>query len=129
MSNAGTVKALTNNGTISGGIGGRQGGTGGAGVRANSGQTINLLSNAAGAKISGGMGGPFGFGDETIRGGNPAGGRSSFGAGGAGIANSGTINTLTNRGTISGGAGGLSSSGVFAARAALESQISARSRR
>ena len=55
----------------------------------NSGQTIDLLSNAAGATISGGSGG----------------GGNNGGAGGAGLSNAGAITTLNNGGMISGDEG------------------------
>ena len=64
---------------------------GGIGVLTNSGRTINLLTNANGATISGGAGAAV---------------TTSRGTGGAGVSNSGTITTLTNSGAISGGAGG-----------------------
>ena len=86
--NSSTITTLTNSGTVSGGAGGLYGG--GVGVRNLRGAGIGSLNDATGAKIMGGNG------------------RSSFtdGAGGAGIMNSGTIATLTNKGTISGGTGG-----------------------
>ena len=113
------VGTLRNSGAIAGAIG-ASGAPGGIGVL-NSGQTIDLLSNAAGATISGGSGGGGNSGGAggaalsnagvlttlknsgLIRGGE---GRSSGGTGGAGLSNAGTITTLNNRGTISGGGGG-----------------------
>ena len=84
------IGALTNRGSIGAGAGAFDK-PGGIGVRANSDQTIDLLSNARGATITGGTGG----------GGFPTGK-----AGGAGVSNAGTIITLINRGTIGGGRGG-----------------------
>ena len=83
--NSGTIKTLTNSGTILGGKGGSSiaGGTGGAGV-ANSGTVKTLTNNGT---ISSGAGGNFG------------------GASGAGIRNSGAIGPLVNGGTIEGGLG------------------------
>jgi hypothetical protein len=100
--NSGTVKTLTNSGTIGGGAGGDYGGAGGAGVWNASGATIAALSNATGATISGGNGA------EAFTG----------GAGGAGIRNSGTVTTLTNKGTIDGGNGGASQYAVGVRRGA-----------
>ena len=87
------IGALTNRGGI-GGAAGVSGGAGGIGVKTNSGRTINLLTNANGATISGGIGG---FGSTFS---------AAGGAGGAGVSNAGTIRTLTNSGAISGGNGG-----------------------
>ena len=95
-----SITTLSNSGSIGGGKG-APGGAGGIGVGANSGRTINLLTNANGATISGGDGG---FGSS-----------SPGGAGGAGVSNSGTIRTLTNRGTINGGHGGGGSFSDFSA--------------
>ncbi len=94
VSNSGTVTTLTNSGTIRGAGGGAGhyagGGGGGAGVWNLAGARIGALNNASGATIIGGNGGSSVYG----------------GAGGAGVANSGTVKTLTNNGTIGGGAGG-----------------------
>ena len=133
-----SIDTLTNNGSI-GAAHGAPEGAGGIGVRANAGETINLLDNTTGATISGGRGG---FGLTTfavgaggagvssagaiaaltnsggINGGN--GGRGFFGGtGGAGIANSGALTTLTNMAAIRGGAGGSGSSGGGAGGAGL----------
>jgi hypothetical protein len=93
------IGALMNRGGIGGANGfgsvGGTGGAGGVGVKANSGRTIDHLTNATGATIGGGFGGSGSVG----------------GMGGAGISNSGTIKTLSNKGTITGGAGGLGASG------------------
>jgi hypothetical protein len=92
VANSGTVRTLTNSGTISGGGGGFSytiGGAGGAGV-SNSG-TITTLTNSG--TINGGGGGGASNG-------------GAGGVGGAGVANSGTIATLTNSGTILSGPGG-----------------------
>ncbi len=128
MSNAGTIRTLSNSGAISGGNGGAAASLlpGGAGV-SNAG-TVTSLTNSG--KINGGNGGsaPSGVGQGfaggaggsnaqggtiatlsnggVIGGGNGGSGANVGGAGGAGIANSGTIATLTNSGTISGGNGG-----------------------
>jgi hypothetical protein len=116
------IGALKNSGAIRG----ARGAPGGIGVWVNSGQTVDLLTNATGGTISGGNGGVNFFGGTglansgtvgtltnkgTIRGGR-GGAASSItgGAGGVGIANSGAITTLTNSGTISGGAGGAGAS-------------------
>ncbi len=109
---------LTNNGTISGGIGGAagqetapgatgaNGAAGGAGLTGQSGSTV---TNSAGASIfggDGGAGGQGGSGNGTIVvGGN--GGNS--GDGGAGLTGSGM--TLVNAGDISGGSSGLPGTG------------------
>jgi hypothetical protein len=85
-----SITTLSNMGSI-GAATGAPGRAGGIGVKANSGRTIDLLTNANGATISGGNGG---------------GGRKTGAAGGAGIANSGAITELTNSGTIQGGHGG-----------------------
>jgi len=91
------IGTLSNQGAIDGATGALNGGVGGIGVLTNSGQTINLLSNAASATISGGANGS----------------RSSGGLGGAGISNSGMIKTLTNSGKIVGGTGaGNSNTGL-----------------
>ena len=89
IANSGTIKTLTNSGTVSGGAGGAGlsiavAGVGGAGMSNASAATIGTLTNAPGATIAGGNGGS-GF---------------TGGAGGAGIANSGAIMTLTNQGMI-----------------------------
>ena len=63
---------------------------GGAGVSNASGATIGVLRNATGATIEGGAAS------------QPASGETA----GAGVANSGTITTLANSGTIQGGNGG-----------------------
>ena len=91
MSNAGTITTLTNSGEIGGGSGG--GGTGGRrrGRVERPGAKIALLDNRATGTISGGDSG-------------------CAGAGGAGVSNAGTITTLTNSGTISGGNGGAAAS-------------------
>jgi len=128
VSNAGTIRTLSNSGAISGGNGGAAASLlpGGAGV-SNAG-TVTSLTNSG--KINGGNGGsaPSGVGQGfaggagvsnaqggtiatlsnggVIGGGNGGSGANVGGAGGAGIANSGTIATLTNSGTISGGNGG-----------------------
>jgi hypothetical protein len=97
LANAGTIATFSNNGVISGGSGGSaaalsvaDGGAGGSGVSNAPGATIRSLTNQATGVISGGSGG---------RG-------SNAGFGGAGVANAGTIATLTNHGTIGGGNGG-----------------------
>ena len=77
---------LRNSGAIAGAIG-ASGAPGGIGVL-NSGQTIDLLSNAAGATISGGSGG----------------GGNNGGAGGAALQTPGST-TLKNSGSIRGGEG------------------------
>ena len=130
MSNAGTITTLTNSGAISGGNGGNggsvqsgfvggAGGAGGAGV-SNAG-TITTLTNSG--TISGGNGG----GGATLAALGSAAGRrgrverrhdhdadqqrrdqrrdTAPDGGGAGVVNAGTIATLTNSGTISGGDG------------------------
>jgi uncharacterized protein with beta-barrel porin domain len=100
----GAAISVTNSGTISGGLegvyaqscnittfgnsGSVSAATGGIGVL-NVGQSIGLLSNAAGGTIKGGNG-VFSI---------------SGPAGGAAVSNLGTITTLANGGTISGGAG------------------------
>jgi hypothetical protein len=121
VSNAGTIKRLSNSGTISGGIGGGAGGSGGrggAGV-ANSGTVTTLTNNGT---ISGGNGG------------SATGAFGKGGSGGAGVSNTSfaTIKTLTNSGTISGGAGGADiahqSSTPLAARAARACRTPARLR-
>ena len=71
------IGVLSNSGAIDGGAG-ALGVPGGVGVRANSDQTINSLSNAAGATISGGDGGS-----------GPS--KAAGGAGGAGVSNFGTV--------------------------------------
>jgi PEP-CTERM motif len=81
------IGALSNSGAIDGAAGA----SGGIGVRAASGQTIDLLSNATSGTISGG-GGSSGF--------------SPGGAGGTGVSNAGTVTRLTNSGKIAGGNGG-----------------------
>ena len=86
MSNAGAIATLTNRGTISGGRR-RPRRVGGAGV-SNAGATIGVLRNG-GATIGGAASEPVS--GETA---------------GAGVANSGTITTLANSGTIQGGNGG-----------------------
>ena len=86
------IGVLSNSGAIDG-AGGALGVPGGVGVRANSGETIDLLSNATGATISGGGGGS-----------GPS--NAAGEAGGAGVTNFGTVTRLTNAGAISGGAGG-----------------------
>ncbi|MBV8443987.1 MAG: PEP-CTERM sorting domain-containing protein, partial [Hyphomicrobiales bacterium] len=132
VSNAGTIATLTNKGTISGGTGGSgglggAGGAGGAGV-SNAGTILTLRNGGAingGTGGSGGLGGAGGAGivnayDATITslineatgaisgGGGPIGPDMGLGgAGGAGVSNAGTIVTLTNRGTISGGDAGF----------------------
>jgi hypothetical protein len=104
------IDRLTNAGSIGAA-------TGGVGVRADSGETIELLSNATGATISGGApgyssGGGAGIGNSgTIialtNNGTISGGAGAFSAaGGTGVSNSGAIEILTNSGAISGGAGG-----------------------
>ena len=84
-----SITTLSNKGAI-GAASGAPGGAGGIGVLTNSGRTINLLSNANGATISGGK----------------EGGGSASGLGGAGVSNAGTITKLTNAGKIDGGSGG-----------------------
>ncbi len=86
------IGVLSNSGAIDGG-GGALGVPGGIGVWVASGQTVDLLTNAMGATISGGQGGH-----------GPA--DASGAAGGAGVSNFGTVTTLTNSGAIAGGAGG-----------------------
>ena len=68
-----SITTLSNKGAI-GAASGAPGGAGGIGVLTNSGRTINLLSNATGATISGGK----------------EGGGSASGLGGAGASNKGT---------------------------------------
>jgi PEP-CTERM motif len=102
------IGALNNNGAI-GGAAGASGGPGGIGVRAGSGQTIDLISNAFAATISGGGGGSGGGtgGLGVSNSGKISGGGatvySGSAVGGAGAANSGTITTLSNSGAIAGG--------------------------
>ena len=86
------IGVLSNSGAIDGG-GGALGVPGGIGVWVASAQTVDLLTNATGATISGGAGGR-----------GPAGATGA--AGGVGVSNFGTITTLTNSGAITGGAGG-----------------------
>ncbi len=86
------IGVLSNSGAIDGGAG-ALGVPGGVGVRADLDQTINSLSNAAGATISGGDGGS-----------GPS--NAAGGAGGVGVSNFGTVTTLSNGGAIRGGAGG-----------------------
>ena len=76
------IGVLSNSGAIDGAAG-ASGGPGGIGVRANSGQTMDLLTNATGATISGGGGGS-----------GPSGGTAA--AGGVGVAIFGAVTTLTN---------------------------------
>jgi hypothetical protein len=85
--------------TAAGG-GGVSGGAGGAGISNAKGAAIGSLSNAIAATIGGGAGGTGG------------GGRGAGGPGGVGIANSGAIMTLTNRGSIGGGGGGYGRGGI-----------------
>ncbi len=94
------IGALRNRGRIGGAMG-VSGAAGGIGVKANAGRTIDLLTNANGATISGGNGGK-GIG-------SPTGGIG--GAGGAGVSNAGMITRLTNAGMISGGNGGAGGNG------------------
>jgi PEP-CTERM motif len=123
VSNAGTIRTLSNGGAISGGSGALVlGRSGGAGV-SNAG-TITTLSNSG--AISGGKGGGEvtttgccvgGAGvsnsgtitslsnSGTIRGGSGFGSFGGDGSGGAGVSNAGTIRTLSNSGTIRGGNG------------------------
>ncbi len=99
IANSGTITRLTNSGKISGGSGGSfVGGAGGVGVSNAAHATIGSLTNTRGATISGGNGGTSAFGGPG-------------GAGGVGVSNAGTIKTLSNSGTISGGGGGTIGSG------------------
>ncbi len=79
------IDTLQNMGSIDGKYG-----VGGVAVKPNSGVTIESLSNATGATISGGSGPLF---------------AKTGVAGGAGVANSGTISALTNSGKVKGGTG------------------------
>ena len=95
VGNSGTIGTLTNNGTINGGdaVGTGQSGHAGAGGYGvlngfASGATIRNLTNSASGTIQGGNGTNYG---EV--------------AGGTGLANNGTITTLSNKGLISGGEG------------------------
>jgi hypothetical protein len=81
-----SITTLSNSGAIDGGLGGPRI-AGGVGVFTAAGESIGTLFNAAGATIIGGNGG-------------------TSAPGGAGVSNAGTITTLSNSGTIKGGAGG-----------------------
>ena len=87
----GRITTATNSGAVTGGSG-APGEAGGAGLSNSFISRILSLTNAKGGVISGGNGG-------------------TGAAGGAGVANSATIGTLTNQGTIVGGAGGRSVTG------------------
>ena len=118
-----SITTLSNMGSI-GAASGAPGRVAGTGVRANSGETINLLNNAAGATISGGKGGNRQHrrpgGDRRFERGNDHDARQQgailaavaaaaclrVDLGGAGVSNSGGITRLTNTGTITGGLGG-----------------------
>ena len=98
--NSGTIGTLTTSGVISGGAGGGfvgAGGDGGDGLVNAVKSTIDELQVYAQGKISGGAGGQGGA--KSISGGVGA-------NGGVGLANQGTITTLTNGGKIDGGLGG-----------------------
>jgi hypothetical protein len=60
------IGALSNSGAIGGAAGG-SGAPGGIGVRTNSGQTVDLLTNATGATIRGGDGGSASAGGPAAR--------------------------------------------------------------
>jgi hypothetical protein len=127
------IGTLSNRGAI-GGVDRTFGSTkaGGVAVRAASGRTIDLMSNAKGASITGGSagssdvaaGGAAVSNAGTItslrNSGKITGGSGGFssaalvaGAGGVGVSNAGTITTLTNRGAINGGSGGFAAAGVL----------------
>ena len=146
VANSGTIRTLTNNGTISGGNGGAgslAGGAGGAGI-ANSGAITTLTNRGRSAAARAAPASSRRRGrrrDYELRHDHDAdqqAGRSTAAPaalairpaqwpGGAGVWNSGTITTLTNSGTISGGQRRRPPSP--AARAARGSRIPARSRR
>ncbi|HEY9217330.1 MAG TPA: autotransporter domain-containing protein [Phenylobacterium sp.] len=98
----GGASGLVNNGAQSPRSGG--GGGGGAGIALQGGGSLTL---AAGTVDTGGSGGTGGAGpDNTV---NPGGQGGDGGGGGTGVIASGA--TITNSGTISGGAGGLGGTG------------------
>jgi hypothetical protein len=116
VSNSDTIGTLTNSGTIAGGAGGGGSipGAVGAGVFNAQGATIGLLINESNGTITSidnqGLIGGEKSGDLVNAGSIDSltnGGSISGGAIGAGVANSGTITTLSNTGKISGGAGGV----------------------
>ena len=118
-----SVKTLSNHGAIGGAA------DGGVGVLTNSGRTIDLLTNASGATISGGSGikyvgaGVSNSGAITtltnsgkITGGFASGYTGEKATGGAGVSDAGTIRTLINSGAISGGASFSSGSFILRGR-------------